>query len=214
MPNKKSPKLALITEYMSKGSLADVLKKEPYLSGRRRLSIAHQVSSGMVKIHELNYIHRDIRPDNILIDEKYVAKIGDMGIARELNSDTQTSIGFPPYMPPEFFTGQVDQSLDIYTFGLTLNQMYGGTIHNGFVNGHKIHLIAPVFRNLIYACTQLDQLARPTSSEVESILWKYSFVVNEVFQKYNSIYQTIPGQLQYELFNALCNKMDKHFEEY
>ena len=74
--------LMVITEYMSKGSLGDLIKNEPNLSFRRKFEITCDVAAGMARIHEHNFIHRDIRLDNILINSKYRAKIGDMGISK------------------------------------------------------------------------------------------------------------------------------------
>ncbi|CAF1496835.1 unnamed protein product [Rotaria sp. Silwood1] len=83
------------------------------------------IASGMRKIHEHRMIHRDIRPDNILVNENYVAEIGDMGIARVIDPlNHHTQIGCASYMPPEFYHGTYDQKLDIFTFGLTLNELF------------------------------------------------------------------------------------------
>ena len=72
----------IVTEFMSKGSLANLLKNETNLSLRRKFFIACDIASGMNRMHNNNFIHRDIRPDNILIDADYTAKIADMGIAK------------------------------------------------------------------------------------------------------------------------------------
>ncbi|CAF5126744.1 unnamed protein product [Rotaria sp. Silwood1] len=83
------------------------------------------IASGMRRIHEHRMIHRDIRPDNILVNENYVAKIGDIRIARVIDPlNQQTQIGCAPYMLPEFYRGTYDQKLDIFTFGLTLNELF------------------------------------------------------------------------------------------
>ena len=66
-------KFYLIMEYMGKGSLTSVIKKENDLTYRCRLSMASNIATGMRRIHEKNFIHRDIRPDNILVTSDYVA---------------------------------------------------------------------------------------------------------------------------------------------
>ena len=77
----------LITELMHRSSLADVIHhRGEKISLRRKLSMACHVASGMRKLHAHTMIHRDIRPDNILVSNNFTAKIGDMGIAHIFNS--------------------------------------------------------------------------------------------------------------------------------
>ena len=94
----------LITEFMPRGSLANVIHgRGEKLSLRRKLSLACQIASGMRKLHAHTMIHRDIRPDNILVSTNYTAKIGDMGIAHIFNpNERHTLVGCLPFMPPEF----------------------------------------------------------------------------------------------------------------
>jgi len=88
-----SVNLMIVTEFMSKGSLKSLLDNEKDLSYRRKFDIVCDIAAGMARIHDHSFIHRDIRPDNILIDNKYTAKIGDMGIAKLINSDKNTILG-------------------------------------------------------------------------------------------------------------------------
>lgn len=194
--------LALITEFMSKGNLAEVLSREPEMSWRRRLEITHDISCGMKKMHQLNYIHRDIRPDNVLIDENYVAKIGDMGIAREFcqPGEKLTRIGCQPYMPMEFFAGSYDQKLDIFTFGLTLNEIYGGSHHDFFVFGKKIKKMAPVFSALIESCVDKDPKKRPSANRINVELQKYRNTINRFVSKYEETYKNLPVDIKNQLF--------------
>ncbi|CAF1059439.1 unnamed protein product [Didymodactylos carnosus] len=85
----------LIMEFMEKGSLQSLIEKPDYgISLRRKLDMACNIASGMRKIHEHNMIHRDIRPDNILVNNNFIAKIGDMGIARTVDENNRhTQIG-------------------------------------------------------------------------------------------------------------------------
>ncbi|CAF0897368.1 unnamed protein product [Rotaria sordida] len=101
-------KYMVIMEYMSRGSLSKVIKENgSQLSLRRRLDMARNIASGMRKIHEHRLVHRDIQPDNILVNENDVAKIGDMGIVRFFNPlNQQTQISCQSYMPPEYYHGR------------------------------------------------------------------------------------------------------------
>lgn len=83
-----SLKMMLITEFMAKGSLTNVLNSESNISYRKRLKIACDIAAGMTRIHERGFIHRDIRPDNILLATDYTAKIGDMGISKFIPSNS------------------------------------------------------------------------------------------------------------------------------
>ncbi|CAF4551218.1 unnamed protein product, partial [Rotaria magnacalcarata] len=114
-------KYMVIMEYMSRGSLSNVIRENgSQLSLRRRLDMARNIASGMRYIHEHQMIHRDIQPYNILVNENDVAKIGGMGIARLFDPrDPQTQISSQSYMPPEYYHGIYDETLDIFTFGLT-----------------------------------------------------------------------------------------------
>ncbi|CAF0885011.1 unnamed protein product [Rotaria sordida] len=169
----------LVMEYMSRGSLANIIKeKGDNISLRRKLDMARNIASGMRKIHEHRMIHRDIRPDNILVNENYIAKIGDMGIARVVDPLNQhTQIGCQSYMPPEFYEGSYDQKLDIFTFGLTLNELFTSTKHSfqPFVsNKIAFQEKSPIFDGLIARCTAYNPKRRPAAIEIEKTLDLYS----------------------------------------
>ncbi|CAF3409267.1 unnamed protein product [Rotaria sp. Silwood2] len=127
-------RLLIIMEYMQKGSLTKLLQQEyNQLTNRRKVLIACDIVSGMHRIHQHGVIHRDIRPDNILIDNCYRAKIGDMGISQSYYPQfgfNNSPMGCIRYMPPEFYWNTYNQTLDVFTFGLTLNHLFTGTDHN------------------------------------------------------------------------------------
>ncbi|CAF3635308.1 unnamed protein product [Rotaria sp. Silwood1] len=169
----------LITEFMQRGSLSDVIhNRDEKISLRRKLSMACHIASGMRKLHAHTMIHRDIRPDNILVSNNFTAKIGDMGIAHIFNPDERhTLIGCLPFMPPEFHRGdgQYDQSLDVFTYGLTLNELFTEKIHRFNQSTKHVQLIeqSPIFINLILQCIRDESTRRPTAIELEYILHKY-----------------------------------------
>jgi serine/threonine protein kinase len=180
-------KLFLMTEFMSKGSLSDLIKKEgATLSYRRRLDLAVHVACGMSRMHSMGFIHKDIRPDNILVDERYVAKIGDMGIAKVFDeSQTQHSlIGCVPYMPPEFYSGKYNQKLDVYTFGLTLVELFGGA-HKLYRKEKliKIETETPILWHFVKQCVDNQPTIRPTAKEIEHVLRFFNDLAIEVISK-------------------------------
>jgi serine/threonine protein kinase len=197
----------LVMEYMSRGSLANVIKeKGDKVSLRRRLDMARNIASGIRKIHEHGMIHRDIRPDNILVNANFVAKIGDMGIARvadPLNQHTQ--IGCQSYMPPEFYKGSYNQKLDIFTFGLTLNELFTSTKHSfqPFVSDKiAFQEKSPIFDDLIARCTSYDPQRRPAAIEIEKTFDLYSAGFNELVFKKHPGYQKLSKEDKDEIFVA------------
>ena len=176
-------RFTLVMEYMERGSLSRVIKDERKLSLRLKVEMACQIASGMRKLHAHQMIHRDIRPDNILIAHDYSAKIGDMGIARQWMPDEQlTMVGCFAYMPQEFYTGNYDPSLDIFTYALTINQLFTEVKHNFSMLTRRITLeqTSPVFDNLIERCLHANFRERPSALEIELILRLYK----EVFERY------------------------------
>jgi len=182
----------ILMELMGRGSLKNLLDNEPnQLSLRRKLTMARQIASGMRRIHQHGMIHRDIRPDNILVNDDYVAKIGDMGIARVLDPTGQkTQMGCIQFMPPEFFhdsaNGHVkcDEKLDIYTYGLTLNQLFTETMHDVRLNssGSRITITkqSPIlYEDIILRCLDNDSKRRPTAVEIEKTLELYEQAFTE-----------------------------------
>lgn len=89
---------------MHRGSLYDVIhNRNKKISLRRKISMACHIVSGMQKLHAHSMIHRDIRPDNILVSSNFTAKIGDMGIAHVFNpAKKEKLLGCVSFMPPEF----------------------------------------------------------------------------------------------------------------
>ena len=199
--------LMIITEYMSRGSLATLLQNEPDLTYRRRLQISSDIACGMARIHEHEFIHRDIRPDNILVADDYTAKIGDMGIAKIIENNKNTLIGCRPYMPPEFYTGKYDQKLDVFTFGLTLNELYGGSHH--FNHPIRLKVPAPVALKLINQCVNHDPTKRPNSNKIKRTIKLYRRVIDESFQKYYPNYKELSQKKKNDVFIKLYTHLEK-----
>ncbi|ETI47438.1 TKL protein kinase [Phytophthora nicotianae P1569] len=80
-------KLGILTEYCSRGSLKDVLKRHFPLGWRRKVALALHISKGLTYLHARNptYIHRDLKASNILVTETWQAKLADFGISKVSN---------------------------------------------------------------------------------------------------------------------------------
>ncbi|EOA29917.1 hypothetical protein CARUB_v10013010mg [Capsella rubella] len=128
----------LVYEYMAKGSLADRLYKyenTPPLSWELRFRIAAEVATGLLFLHQTKpepIVHRDLKPGNILIDQNYVSKIGDVGLAKLVPAVAEnvtqclvtSTAGTFCYIDPEYQqTGMLGVKSDVYSFGILLLEL-------------------------------------------------------------------------------------------
>jgi tetratricopeptide (TPR) repeat protein len=118
-------------EYVPGETLKGMIRMTKQLSVGTAIDIAKQVCEGLGEAHRLGVVHRDLKPQNIMIDKQGNARIMDFGIARSLESDGTTRpgvmIGTPEYMSPEQTEfREVDQRSDIYSLGIILFEMLTG----------------------------------------------------------------------------------------
>jgi serine/threonine-protein kinase len=112
-------------------SLQDIMEKQGQLPVEACIEICSQVADGIQAIHDAGIVHRDIKPQNILIAHDSTPKIADFGIARsdayESLTTTDTNPGSAYYMSPEQANGdRVDETTDVYALGCTLYHMLTG----------------------------------------------------------------------------------------
>jgi len=124
----------LVMEYIDGPDLSELC--DGRLPLERVLEIAVQVCQGLVAVHQLGLIHRDIKPQNILLNSLGMAKLTDFGIAKETKPAQHTATGMvmgtPYYQSPEQARDakSVDQRSDIYSLGATLYHLATGEIPN------------------------------------------------------------------------------------
>jgi len=127
---EKTPYITM--EYVSGEDLKTTLRRVGPLSTGKAVYIAKQVCEGLTEAHKLGVVHRDLKPQNIMIDKQGHAHIMDFGIARSMKTKGVTTsgmmIGTPDYMSPEQVEGKpVDVRADIYAMGVILYEMSTGT---------------------------------------------------------------------------------------
>jgi serine/threonine protein kinase/Tfp pilus assembly protein PilF len=120
-------------EFIRGEDLKSLIRKMGQLSAGQAVSIAKQVCDGLIEAHKLGVVHRDLKPQNIMIDRGGEARIMDFGIARSLEGRGITGagvmIGTPDYMSPEQVEGkETDQRSDIYSLGVILYEMVTGRV--------------------------------------------------------------------------------------
>jgi serine/threonine protein kinase len=117
--NEDEKILYITMEYVKGEDLKSLIRGKGKYAEKEAIATARQVCEGLAEAHELGVIHRDLKPQNIMIDEKGTAKVMDFGIARsiEVPGVTQTGmmIGTPDYISPELAEGEkADQRSDIW----------------------------------------------------------------------------------------------------
>ena len=126
--------LCIIMEFVDGVNLKHLLTQEKKLAEDRAIAITKGVLNGLSYAHEHDVIHRDIKPQNILLTRKEKPKITDFGIALILGTARQTHtgelIGTPKYMSPEQIKtpARVDNRSDIYSVGIILFQLLTGEL--------------------------------------------------------------------------------------
>ncbi|MCL4730490.1 MAG: serine/threonine protein kinase, partial [Planctomycetes bacterium] len=123
--NKKGADVYMVMEYVSGISLGAVLRSRQKLAAGDVLAIAALVGDAISYIAKVGLVHRDIKPDNIMIDRKGRVKLCDLGLARPSGGANLTSPmvaqGTPAYMAPENALGHdIDSQADVYSLGVTM----------------------------------------------------------------------------------------------
>lgn len=120
-------------EYVQGKSVRQMINEKGPFSERSALEIILQASQGLQKAHQMNILHRDIKPDNLIIDPNGEVKIADFGLAMNLAESgvgmvPEKVVGSPHYISPEQATrDEISFASDIYSLGATLYHMVTGS---------------------------------------------------------------------------------------
>jgi eukaryotic-like serine/threonine-protein kinase len=123
----------IVFEYVEGETLKQRINRVGALDPQEALAYAIEIARGLTVAHNRNMVHRDIKPQNVLIDAEGRAKLTDFGISRQLEQDGMTAtgrvLGTTDYVAPEQAMGHpVDQRSDVYSLGVVLYEMLVGQV--------------------------------------------------------------------------------------
>lgn len=172
-------------EYVDGESLGALVRRVGRPSQATTIALAHQIVRGLAAIHERGVLHRDLKPDNVMVDGRGHARIMDFGVAslsRERSRRTTTTFkGTPAYVAPEQFLGAPPSSrTDVYSLGVLLYELVTGRLPISARTldelirkmadeepprpGAIVRDVDPALEALILRCLDKDPAARPASA--------------------------------------------------
>ena len=184
----KNQKLAIVTELAKKGSLFDYIHKSQNntipISFKNKITI--QLINTMSYIHECGFVHRDLKTQNILLDDNLNMKLCAFGLTKlksELNSGSGQYAGTPAYMAPELYGRKFyDEKVDVFAFGTLIWELYSqkipylncdaNEIKNKVCKGEKLLCAKNVPKgvaDLIDKCRLVDKDKRPNFKDMEKM---------------------------------------------
>ncbi|KEH39298.1 serine/threonine-protein kinase EDR1 isoform X2 [Medicago truncatula] len=183
----KPPRLSMVTEYMEMGSLYYLIHlsgQKKRLSWRRRLKMLRDICRGLMCIHRMKIVHRDLKSANCLVNKHWTVKICDFGLSRIMLDPPirdSSSAGTPEWMAPELIRNEpFDEKCDIFSLGVimwelcTLNRPWEGVppervVYSVAHEGSRMEIPEGPLGRLISDCWA-DAHERPSCDEILSRL--------------------------------------------
>lgn len=179
----------IVTEYATRGDLLTLIKRNELKGEKCIKPLFRDIIIGVSQLHQSSMVHRDLKPDNILIEENGRIKIGDVGLACQLSQGEKISdiCGTPVYQAPETFGDKPYDgfSSDIWSLGIILYQMMYGKVPLVADNVEEMGRIiqtrniqipsqpetSAAFKDLLNKLLLKDPTRRINLEEVKSHLW-------------------------------------------
>jgi eukaryotic-like serine/threonine-protein kinase len=181
--------LFLAMEYIPGHTLRDLIRKESPMAPAKALAVIDPVLSALAAAHQAGMIHRDVKPENVLLADDGRVKVADFGLARAISAETQHTatggvlIGTVSYLSPELVVdGKADARSDVYAAGVVLYEMLTGRkphdgespiqvaykhVHEDVPPpSHEIRGIPPYVDALVARATARDRELRPADARV------------------------------------------------
>ncbi len=125
--------LFLVMEYVPGLTLRDLIRKEAPMAPAKALAVIEPVLSALAAAHDAGILHRDVKPENVLLADDGRVKVADFGLSRAINSETQHTatggvlIGTVSYLSPELVVNnRADARADVYAAGVIIYEMLTG----------------------------------------------------------------------------------------
>lgn len=194
----------IVMELIEGITLKNYIEKKGHLESKEAIGIAIQVAQGIGAAHEQHIIHRDIKPQNMIISRDGKVKVADFGIARAVSTQTMnaTAVGSVHYISPEQAKGgYCDERSDIYSFGITMYEMVTGKVPFEGDN-----TIAVALAHLEEPVTPPSEYVPEISRALEQIILKCTQKRQE--RRYANVQEVI-GDLRRVLMDPDCDIYDQ-----
>lgn len=196
----------IVMEYVEGETLKDLIDSEGQLSNHDIIDYSVQIAQALKSAHNSGIIHRDIKPQNILIDKYGLAKVTDFGIARVSSNATITYtssiLGTVHYISPEQAKGKiVDEKSDLYSLGAVMYEMATGKVPFDADNSVGI------------AVMHIQDKAKPAKELNPNLSDHLNYIIMKLLEKEPANRFLNASELIDSLENPQVNDYDKSMEE-